>query len=348
MSEVNDESLARLLALNGVAAAAWTIDGCTATAEQGVDWLGQPIRADSLFAAYCTTKPMLACGIIALVQFGLLHLDETVGSVLDEPMTHDLAHTPVLALLSHSSGLKFAGAIGIRALPDHLRWPYICSSVMAGAEPVAYGEAEPWFVLAKVIERRSGYSFDEFVHRAVLARYGIGPDDVVVHDPSDDALARVALSGVLLHGSEYASLAEVVRPNASTWNPAFGGYATCIGLHKFAQGLLADLDRATGRLDQRLVRDAVRPHASTGADPTLGHAATFGLGFMINGSSRGWIPELSSAAFGHASQGGRSFFVCDPDPAAPIAVISAFWLDSVNDLGLLVERRSRFVRDLMS
>lgn len=307
------------------------------TSYSGLDWRGRPVTERSLFAAYCNTKPFVACAVLHLVDVGEIALSDTVGSILAGSMSPAVRDVKIFDLLSHQSGLRCFGAVGIRALEPSLRWDFIAhlEEDDAGKVP-GFADAEPWFILGRVLETVFGNTYQRAVQALVLDRYGI--EDVVL-DSHELDLDRVALSGVVEADFELAALSDLSPSVAAEWNPAFGGHLAAAGLHRLACGVALDREGASLVLSYDLSRLATSAIASAPGDGTFSGGATFGLGFLVNGPER-WIDgRLSPNAFGHVNQGGRGFTIVDPDPKGGYLAITGCFLDSINDSKAVVQRR---------
>jgi hypothetical protein len=170
--------------------------------------------------------------------------------------------------------------------------------------------------------------------------YGVSDAELGDHALSFD---RVALSGVVDGDFQIAAPSEISPSVASEWNPAFSGYMTAPDLHQLAIGVSEDRAGAGRVLRADTTLLATSPQAVAAPDDVFHRSATFGLGFLVNGTSRWLDDRLSPEAFGHVNQGGRGFFLVDPVPPRGALVVTGLFLDSLNDPTEVVRRRRHLV-----
>jgi CubicO group peptidase (beta-lactamase class C family) len=179
------EALAReLLDRNGVpAVAVGLVDSSGATQIVAVGDLGDGrgvVEADSVFAAASLSKPVFACGVVSLVDEGLLDLDRPLGEYLTEPYPVDDARAASITarmVLSHTTGFpnwRQDGPLFLRWSPG-TRWGY---------------SGEGYSYLQQVVERLTGTTLDKFLARAVLRPLGMNDSTFAWQDIDESRLAR--------------------------------------------------------------------------------------------------------------------------------------------------------------
>lgn len=297
--------------------------------------LGEPFGTDTLSALYCTAKPVVATAVLRLVADDELSLEDRLGDVIDDLPAAWMADRTVEEVLGHTAGLHVINTILARILPERSRegWLYASEPPVGWRFGVdrAYAEFGGWYVLGKVIESLVDEPFDAYVRRSVLDPYGVPGDDLVVRfdaERYERLRPRISATFDLTMDRPVPLLAEVGPETACEWNPAFGAYGTMGAMCTFYEGLLDDLAGERRVLPAHLLADAATARLPLNHDVTLDRDAGFGLGFMTPLSSHHFGDRPSSAAFGHAGQGGTSFAMADPERDVAVAVLFNAGLDA--------------------
>ncbi len=155
---------------------------------------------DTRYAGASALKGCTALVVMGLVQSGLLALDTSVVSIIDEATSFVDAAVTVRHLLSHRSGIgEYCVEIDAGRVPDpdatepgpapcSLDHPSAILTVMAGvaarSEPgteFQYNNAG-YVVLALLAERVAGTPFVELVERRVLAPAGMANSGILSYD----------------------------------------------------------------------------------------------------------------------------------------------------------------------
>jgi CubicO group peptidase (beta-lactamase class C family) len=196
----------------------------------------EPLRRDDVFRIYSMTKPVVAAGIMRLVDLGRLRLDEPVskyipsfahvqvfaGGTADAPVL-EAAASPITIeqLLNHTSGLAYgltpgpADTIFNRAQLYQASRPLAEFVDLLAAQPLLFQPGTAWSyssgfdVAGRVIEVASGTTLDRFLDDEIFRPLGmqdtgfrIRPDMrdrlVTVYTPGPDgALAAVPPGGLM-------------------------------------------------------------------------------------------------------------------------------------------------------
>lgn len=311
---------------------------CVLDTAVGTTHLKEPFERSTLSALYCAAKPLVAVATLKLIADDELSLDDRLGDVvdgLDVLGAPWIAERTIAEVLGHTAGLHVMNTVLARILPERSREGWL----VASEPPVgwrfgvdrAYAEFGGWYLLGKAIESLAEQPYDQFVTDAVLAPYGVDPDDLVVRfdDQRYGRLhERISATYDLTMDQPVPLLAEVGPETACEWNPAFGTYGTVSALATFYQGLLTDLDGANLVLPSDLLTDATTARLPINHDVILDRNAGFGLGFMTPLSSHFFGERPSASAFGHAGQGGTSFAMADPEHGIVLAVLYNAGLDA--------------------
>ncbi len=190
---------------------------------------GAPVRPDTRFQAGSISKSIAALGAIALVESGLLSLDEDVNTKLKSwrlPVDKEAAGTPVTlaALLSHTAGTTVRGFPGYRtdATIPALR-QVLDGSPPANTAPVRVttrpGEAWRYSgggyeVIEQLIEDLTGTPFPVWIADKVFAPAGmsrsgyeqrLSPAQAVDHAAAHDGKGAIVEAGPYIYPERAAA-----------------------------------------------------------------------------------------------------------------------------------------------
>lgn len=312
-----------------------SVDGETVVDEAiGKTHLHEPYETKTLAALYCTAKPVVAVAILRLIADDELSFDDRLGDVVDDVNADWIADRTIEQVLGHTAGLHVMNTIIARILPERSRSDWIDASPPPegwrfGSDR-SYSEFAGWYLLGKAIESLAEQPFHEFIHERVLTPYGIDRSNLLFgFDEATYTKLRPRISATLDLTTDrpVPLLAEVGIETVQEWNPAFGAYGTMGAMRQFYEGLLDDLNGAHKVVPSELLETATSARLPLTFDQTLGRDAGFGLGFMTPLESHYFGAGPSSAAFGHAGQGGTSLAFADPEHNLAVAVLFNAGLD---------------------
>ena len=296
-------------------------------------------REDSLVCVFSATKAVTSGAIWLLLQEGKLALDERVVDIIPEFASNGKEAVLVEHLLTHTAGFPHAPFRPLdwndperraqRFAQWRLQWP-------PGSQFEYHPSSSMW-VLAEIIERRSGTDFREFVRQRVLLPLGL--DDFYVGLIPEAVHERVlpcVHSGEAMSAAEYEAAGLPVPPESEVTEdailgfndpavrnvgvPGGGGVTSAAALALYHQALLHG-----GRKGQTLWQDdtlkaARQVHSGSLVDPLFRKRANRGLGLIIAGDDdrtyRGFGKTNSAQAFGHNGAGGQIAWV---DPASGLS-----------------------------
>lgn len=293
----------------------------------GDDGRGQPVAHDSVFRVYCTTKPIAALAVAALVDDGVLDLDEPLVDRL--PEVRALTGTVTLRhVLSHAAGLHRPSAVEVELVPPDRRPAFFAAverpARFAVGSEVAYSERFAWHVVGLVLEQATGEDLGALLRRRVLDPLGLGDTWIGMSDEEYDAvLPRLGLNHDMRQLRSFPLLLERGRRWCTEVNAAHGGYTTAHDLAQLYAALLAQL---AGADDPALPSaDTLRTFTSPVRPPSLDHildrVCSHGLGFMTDLAGHAFGPMVSSSSFGHSGNVGSSFAFADPEHDLAVAVV---------------------------
>jgi CubicO group peptidase (beta-lactamase class C family) len=283
-----------------------------------------PLRTDHRMLWLSAGKPLLAVAICQLVEQGLLGLDDCVSEYIPEFAAHGKSAITVQHLLTHTHGYQ----------PPLLDWPRlawkeIISSICAARVPegrvpgeyAAYDPQTGWYLLAEILQRRTGEPYFERIRRTVLEPCGLRnsslgmPADKYQQLLDADRLAPLHDTGLT---AKEGKLGEDELP-APTWagetaaraaarNPGGGAIGPAYELCTFYQ-VLSDLWNGTAEVPLLLpetVRLMTRRVRAGLMDHTFKQCVDWGLGFLINSyrygkeaTPYGYGRHASDSTFGH-------------------------------------------------
>ena len=158
----------------------------------------RPVEAGTPFCLASITKLYTAAAALALIQDGLLALDESLAELLPELAEEDRAQLTLRRLLTHTSGLpldlgpeeqeRIGPTPGLEAILD--QYARLRPVVPPGSQ-VRYSNMN-YGLLARVVERAGGEPFGAFLRRRILDPLGLTQTSLPPPPDIWDRLARVA------------------------------------------------------------------------------------------------------------------------------------------------------------
>lgn len=253
---------------------------------------GFPVRPDTAFQIGSVTKPYTASLVMALVERGLIHLDEPVRKHLPDLTLADEAAAQMITprmLLNHTGGFWgdwFADfGLGDDAMqrfvdrydqlhqltPPGTHWTYNnCGYILAG------------HLAAQVLDT----TFDDALRREVLEPLGASRTFL----SAAEAIAYPVAVGHLYseHGHTHSVAHQYLRPRCR--NPAGGVVATASDVLRFARMHLEPKD---GSLSAETVRQMHEPSIET-----YERGVSWGLGFSVEKRRGGTVVGHSGSTNG--------------------------------------------------
>jgi CubicO group peptidase (beta-lactamase class C family) len=285
----------------------------------------KPMTTDAIFRIASMTKPLVAVGILMLVEQGKVHLADRVSQFIPEYKQLKVATSPsqvtapaereitVRDLLTHTSGLV-SGPISSREVPvkekdtlaDYL--PRLASLPLEFQPGTrwAYSGLAGFDALLRIVEVASGTRGDRFLKSQIFDPLGM--KDTFFY-PIDGNPRLVTLYRKTANGLER-------EPNPSRWNGVYldaggGLMSTAEDYFKFAQMLLNDGELQGTRLlaprTVEIMRSPVVPETMPGRVAGEG----FGLSVRVITNPLARNTFLSAGSFGWSGGFGTHFWV-DP------------------------------------
>lgn len=301
-----------------------------------------PATNETLYVIYSCTKAITSAAAWILIQEGNLGESEHVADVVPGFGTHGKQAVRVEHLFTHTAGFPNAPMPPETwndrdaRLARFARW-------RLDFEPgsrMQYHPTSTMWVIAEIVERRSGMPCREFVRSRIAGPLGLGDFHVGLPPSEHERLADIVHVGEALSPDELARLgfpvdpaSEVTEQALEAFNQPFvreagapgGGAVTNAGeLALFYQALLRDLgEHAGGRVwNAATLADALRVRTGSMLDPMLGKPANRALGMVVAGDESrvflGFGHTNSPRSFGHMGAGGQ---VAWADPETGISFV---------------------------
>ncbi len=287
-----------------------------------------PAGNETLYAVFSCTKAITSAAAWLLIQEGKLALDERVADVVPEFGSHGKHAVRVAHLMTHTAGFPYAPYPPSEWSDPAARLERF-RSWRLDWEPGSRFEYHPtssMWVVAELIERRSGQDFRAFVRSRIAQPLGL--DDLHLGLPRElhARLADIEHVGRALTKQELDELGfpdvpegEVTEEAIQGFNratvreagvPGGGGVMTAGDLALFYQALLDGRSADGTRLwTSEMLREALCIHSGGLRDRWFRQRANRGLGVVIAGGEEratlGFGRTGSERIFGHGGAGGQ-------------------------------------------
>ena len=294
----------------------------------------RPATDETMYTIYSSTKGIVAAGVWALFEDGLLTLDERIADIIPEFATNGKENITVEQTLLHIGGYPMAPFRSgdwdnkPRRLDRFSEWRL---NWEPGSQFQYHATSAHW-VLVEIIERRTGKDFRDYMRDRILDPMGL--EHLYVGLPAE-LNARVA-DVVYVEPPEAppGGYGEVTPDAILNFNnpvtravgvPGGGGVARAAELALFYGTLVNGGTTGSGRevLKPETIEFATKPRTEDHhRDPLLGHPVNRALAVVVAGDDgkshlRGFGRTASPRAFGHGGAGGQ---ISWGDPATGISV----------------------------
>ncbi len=296
-------------------------------------------KPDSLMPIFSATKGITSAAAWLLFESGDLSEEDRVADIIPEFGTNGKDVITVQQLFTHTAGFPHAPFAPLQWLDREERLARYAQWRLTW-EPGSRFEYHPsssMWVIAEIIERRSGMGYTDFVRERVLDPLEL--DNLFVSLPEAENARALPCehSGEPLTEADYESMGMPVPPETEVTEeailnfnkpeiravgvPGGGGMANAADMALFYQALLhGGLDGVTVWQPQTLA-SAREIRSGDLKDLMFKKPANRGLGIIVSGdesrSFRGFGKTNSPQAFGHNGAGGQLAWV---DPATGISL----------------------------
>ena len=296
--------------------------------------------SDTLYCVFSSTKAITSAAAWLVIEAGDLSVDEVVADIVPEFGSNGKDGITVEQLFLHSAGFPHAPFRPTdwfdrdRRLQRFANW-------RLNWEPGSRFEYQPtssMWVIAEIIERRTGRAFQDFVHEEIAQPLGLEDMHLGLPAAENERVATLQHCGDALTSADYARLGlpeppvtEVTEDAILSFNepqiravptPGGGGIMTAAELALFYQALLHG-GSVDGRRVWKAETLAMARQVRSGdlRDPLSGKRVNRALGIVVAGDEdrnlRGFGHENSPLAFGHGGAGGQ---IAWADPATGVSI----------------------------
>lgn len=305
------------------------------------DGVEKPATNDTLYVIFSCTKAIMSSAAWLLIGDGKLDANEKVAAIIPEFGTNGKENITVEQVLLHVSGFPNAPYPQAdwgdrkkrleRFSKWRVEWPV--------GSKFEYHPTSGFWVIAEIIERRTGKDFRDFVRERIALALGLPEMRVGLPREFHNRLAELSYVGEALSDEERTKLGlppmpvtEVTEEAILGFNapnvresgvPGGGGIMTAGDLALFYQGLLHNRGIDGKQIwKPEVLKDALRVRSGDYKDPIFGVKCNRALGVVIAGGDgmanyRGFGKTNSPLAFGHGGAGGQIGW---GDPATGISL----------------------------
>jgi len=301
-------------------------------------------KPESLTCIFSATKAITSAAAWILIQDGKLDESEMVADIVPEFGTNEKEGITVQQLFTHTAGFPSAPFAPLDWMEKDKRYGRF-SKWRLNWEPGTRYEYHPsssMWVIAEIIERRSGQGYTEFVKQNVTGALGLSNLIVGLSEEEGKRALDVEHSGDPLTSEDYAKMGipeppvtEVTEEALLNFNrdevravgvPGGGGYANAHDLALFYQALLHGALEGKKLWNESTMESVRRVRTGDLRDPLFRQLANRGLGIIISGDEnrnfRGFGKTNSSETFGHNGAGGQIAWV-DPKSGLSLAYLTS-------------------------
>lgn len=321
--------------------AAWATFG--KAVQGGVE---KPVTRDTLFSLFSATKAVVSAAVWTLIEDGKLNIEEKVADIIPEFGTNGKDIVTVEQAFLHIGGFPTA-PLGPGKWETKEGRLQAFSQWRLNWEPGSkfeYHATSLHWVLAEIIERKTGSEWKQYVRQRILEPIGIGADMYIGLPTQLNSRVADVLHTVPPTPPE-GGWGEVT-PNAilnfnkpevrSIGVPGGGGIATAAAVALFYQPLINGGVTASGA---RILKPETIDYCTTvrtkdfHVDAIFGKPINRALGVMVAGDEdgkaiRGFGKSASPRAFGHAGAGGQLAWG-DPETGISIGYTTHGFVDDV-------------------
>ena len=301
----------------------------------------RPATDETFYTIYSSTKAIVAVAIWQLLEDGKLRLDERVADIISEFGTNGKENVTVEQVLLHTAGFPRA-PLGPKLWADREKRLEAFASWRLMWEPDSkfeYHATSAHWVLAEIIQRRTGSDFRDVIRDRVTGPMGLSELFVGLPPELNDRVAEVrhmidpvAPPGGFGEVTPQAVLNFNASENRPVGVPGAGGVASAAEMAMFYQPLINDGVTSDGTriLKQETIELATKVRTAHHVD-LMGTPVLRGLSIVIAGDDgksnlRGFGRVASPRTFGHGGAGGQLAWG-DPESGISLGYLTNGFVD---------------------
>lgn len=281
-----------------------------------------PTTDQTLFCVYSTTKGIIAAALWLLMEEDLLRLDERVSDIIPEFASNGKDVVSVRHVVTHTCGFPLA-PMKPEIWDDRDQRLATFAQWRLTWEPDSrfeYHATSAHWVLAEIIERRTGQPYQAFVRQRIIAPMGLDEFFLGLPAEQDGRVAKVVHTVPPVEppggwgGADPDALLVFNRPAARRVGvPGGGAITSAAELAMLYQPLVHGGVTAEGKriLRRDTIEQATRVLTDERhVDPILRVPVNRAVGVVVAGDDgkshyRGFGHKASAHAFGHGGAGGQ-------------------------------------------
>ena len=301
----------------------------------------KPATNETLYVIFSCTKAIMSVASWILIGEGKLKVNERVADIIPEFGTNGKEAITVEQVLLHISGFPNAPYPATewqdrkKRLARFSKW----RTEWPVASKFEYHPTSGFWVIAEIIERRTGMNYRDFVYERISKPLGLPELRVGLPREHQSRVADLCYVGEPMTEEEHKKTGFPVLPETEDneqaimgFNipevreagvPGGGGIMTAGDLALFYQGLLHNRAVDGSQIwNPETLKDALRVRSGDYKDPIFGVKVNRALGVVVAGGDgmsnyRGMGKTVSPLAFGHGGAGGQIGWA---DPVSGISI----------------------------